>query len=76
MVGVGGGVVGGVRAESRRRQWRARGERRRRMARRYHKVRRGRWIRRITRIVERVGLVKRWSWDAKSKRSVQKGVGG
>ena len=34
------------------------------------------WVRKVARVVERVGLVGRRNWDAKRKRRFQKGVGG
>jgi len=60
----------------RRRQLRARGERRKRKTRRNHQIRRKRWVRRVARGVERVGLVGRRNWDSKRKNRAQKGVGG
>jgi hypothetical protein len=45
------------RRRRRRRQWRARGERRRKKTRRNHQDKRRRWVRRVARVVERVGLV-------------------
>jgi len=52
------------------------GKRRRMKTRRNHQVRRGWWVRRVARVVERMGLVGRRNLDAKKKRRVQKGVGG
>jgi len=68
--------LNGRRRRRRLSRWRARGERRKRKTRRNHQVRREEWVRRVARVVERMGLVRRRNWDAKRKRKVQTGVGG